>query len=279
MEKLMKDKSRASSEAPSSSDTASGSSTAPPSTSDNDYRSTSTDYARLPDHVDMNSSATLAASMLLDNSHVSGDSQQMLGPPTAMTPHASARVSSQNHQLLIRPHATTEHRTDTKQQVVAPVSDYRSDTSSQMLGAHSRQPPSSNDGSYLQTSKLRYIPPITSNRPTTSNQYASAPPGGQALHQLHSDSSNLPFDISDIELADSQDSLSLRVQSLTNRPGTSTPTRNSPRVSKSPSPPSAGTKMSAIELENAALKAELDIINSDRNSLHKVRLESRFLAC
>lgn len=261
MEKLVKDKSRASSEAPSSTDTAGGSSSAPTSTMD--YKSTTTDYAKLPDHFDMNSSASIAASLILNSSQAPAETTQL---SASSIPQLTSGPPVKNYsQFEMTPKSIVECR----QQVVVPnhTPGYNSDTSKQVVQPQKaltieRLPHlTTSDTTHSQFSKLRYIPPSETDVALASDRLPA-----ELL---------LPADVSDIELSDAPDNLSLKVQSLTNnRPGTSTPTRTSPTVDRGHSSGSynslSGTKMSAIESENAALRAELHHLSSDRNALRKV---------
>lgn len=289
----MKDKGRGSSSAPSSSDTASN---APQSISDTEHLSTSTDYIQLPPKVNMNnsySSVTLAASGLLSGHeppatrHVavglaSSDSKQRVPAAHTMTDSLPENARSSGETDAIHKVTAARLNSDRHQQTLHASMD-RSRVSSPF------------DKSFLPSnttpSKLQYIPPTGA---AAHVQYI--PPTGAPAHvQSAADNNNgrpgpymahsgsysgtlpsIPSDISDIDLAEAPDTLSLKVQSLTNRPGTSTPTRKiSPQstlgrsyqaTERSPS----GAKMSTIETENAALRAELDNLNVDRHVLHKV---------
>lgn len=111
---------------------------------------------------------------------------------------------------------------------------------------------------------LHLTPRLT---PPVENGYASP-------HTHNLSSGGLPSDFSDIEGSDVPDSLSLKVRSLTNSGrGTSTPKlKLSPRELTEDRSAMKGTAGSVLTLEseNAALRAELHIINSDRSSLHQV---------
>lgn len=251
MSKLVKDRSGTSSDAPSNSDTESR---PPQSTiSSGDQQSTNTDFVRLPPKIDMNSSfssAAMAASMM-DNTTSQPirrhevTSQQPDWSTTSQSRFAPMTESS-NHAYS-RPQSTNQH-------------------------LYSAQQPS------LHHQSQRMAPPLN------YDQVTAAQPAG--IMQPHLS------DISDIDGA--ADSLSLKVHMLTNRPGTSTPTRDLSSGTYVPSGyrasimpvrqkdtlvhREAGPTLSAIDSENAALRAELEMINSDRTHLYQVTVrESIFI--
>ena len=104
----------------------------------------------------------------------------------------------------------------------------------------------------------------------------SARPHTMYTHPSFSTPASIPSDLSDIEHSEVPDSLSMKVLSLTNGQGTSTPNhRLSPREGADAQVYVAtnqkqGERMTQIESENAALKAELEFIHSDRTALQKV---------
>ncbi|XP_067935428.1 interaptin-like [Watersipora subatra] len=266
MEKLMKEKQGDSSEAPSCTGSASIKSTI-------DSKSAATDYAGLPESFTLNNSSLLAASLHNDTNHVSGDSLLMHSKKIDNLPRVPESGSStplhsypthhshmapnnvQKHSVLPAEAEHTLHKLTTGHSSGYPV-----DMPQQVAGASS--------STHSQHLKLRYIP--SHNSHVKVNDFHSPKPHAttEQARKFPPDNLQVPSDISDIDLASSHDSLSLKVRSLTNRPGTSTPTKNHV-LGTSYQSGREGARMSAIESENAALKAELDILNTDRNSLHK----------
>ena len=251
MSELVKSRSGTSSDVPSSSDAESK----PPQSiiSSGDHQSSNTDFVKLPPRIDMNSSFSSAAmaTTMIDNHQT----PQPIRRQEVLTPQPDWSTSSQSkftpmaqssNQIYSQPQSTNHHHYHPQQQAPLPYQH-----------------------------QVHLAAPRQSFGDMSSGQPAGMMPSDMS-------------DISDIDGCAVPDSLSLKVHMLTNRPGTSTPTRDFTAGShvssgytgsqisglhQRTSNHRIGTTMSAIESENAALRAELEMINSDRNHLHQVNLQ------